>query len=117
MANTKPLKIGFLLDTSLDPNDGVQQYVLALGEWLTKEGHDVSYIVGETKTRKINNLYSLAKNITVSFNGNKTTIPLPTSKKKIRKFLNIHDFDVIHGLIRLIRLKRLIRLIRLGTDG
>ena len=56
MANTKPLKIGFLLDTSLDPNDGVQQYVLALGEWLTKEGHDVSYIVGETKTRKINNL-------------------------------------------------------------
>ena len=96
MANTKPLKIGFLLDTSLDPNDGVQQYVLALGEWLTKEGHDVSYIVGETKTRKINNLYSLAKNITVSFNGNKTTIPLPTSKKKIRKFLNIHDFDVIH---------------------
>ena len=38
------LKIGIVLDTSLDPPDGVQQYVLAVGEWLRSQGHDVQDI-------------------------------------------------------------------------
>jgi phosphatidyl-myo-inositol alpha-mannosyltransferase len=92
----KKLKIGIVLDTSLDPNDGVQQYVLAIGGWLTKQGHEVHYLVGQTEQRQLPNLHSLAKNIKVQFNGNRTTIPLPTSRKKLRTFLQQHNFDILH---------------------
>jgi phosphatidylinositol alpha-mannosyltransferase len=92
----KPLKIGIVLDTSLDPPDGVQQYVLAVGEWLHSQGHDVHYVVGETTRTDLQNIHSLAKNIGVRFNGNRTTIPLPTSKRKLKTFLGRQQFDVLH---------------------
>lgn len=95
MAEQK-LKIGFVLDTSLDPTDGVQQYVLRTAEWLAAQGHEVHYLVGETKERDLPNVHSLCKNIRVTFNGNKTTIPLWISRKKIRKFLHDQQFDVLH---------------------
>jgi phosphatidylinositol alpha-mannosyltransferase len=92
----KSLTIGLILDTSLDPTDGVQQYVIAIGEWLRAQGHDVHYLVGETHQRPLPNVHSLARNITVRFNGNRTTIPLPTSRRKLRRFLQTHHFDVLH---------------------
>jgi phosphatidylinositol alpha-mannosyltransferase len=92
----KKLKIGLVLDTSLDPPDGVQQYVIGIGEWLRSQGHDVHYLVGETKHRQLPNVHSLAKNISVIFNGNRTTIPLPTSRRKLRRLLEREQFDVLH---------------------
>lgn len=94
--NAKKLKVGLVLDTSLDPPDGVQQYVISVGEWLRSEGHDVHYLVGQTEHRALPNIHSLARNFKVRFNGNRTTIPLPTSKKKLRKFLKQENFDVLH---------------------
>lgn len=90
------MKVGFVLDTSFDPNDGVQQYIMSVGEWLRAEGHDVHYLVGETHERDLPNIHSLCKNITVTFNGNKTTIPVWANRKKLRDFLNEHKFDVLH---------------------
>lgn len=92
----KPLKIGLVLDTSLDPPDGVQQYVVAIGEWLRGQGHEVHYLVGETKSRELPNIHSLSRNITVRFNGNRTTIPLPTSRRKLRDLLADEKFDILH---------------------
>ena len=43
----KPLKIGFVFDDSLDKPDGVQQYMLSIGSWLTSQGHEVHYLVGK----------------------------------------------------------------------
>ncbi len=91
-----PLKIGMVIDTSLDPTDGVQQYVLTLGAWLSSQGHDVHYLAGETHERTLNNLHSLTRNITVKFNGNRTTIPLYASRRKLREFLREQQFDVLH---------------------
>ena len=93
---TQSLKIGFVLDTSLDPMDGVQQYVLRTGEWLASQGHEVHYLVGETKTRELPNVHSLSKNFRVSFNGNKTTIPIGVSRKKVRALLAKEKFDILH---------------------
>jgi len=93
---TNKLKIGLVLDTSLDPSDGVQQYIIALGEWLRYEGHDVHYVVGQTARRDLPNIHSLARNITVRFNGNVTTIPLPVPRRKLRDFLAREQFDVLH---------------------
>ena len=96
MAQPTSLKIGIVLDTSLDPMDGVQQYVVGIGEWLRQQGNDVHYLVGQTEKRQLPNIHSLAKNVTVTFNGNKTTIPLWVSKRKIKTFISSQKFDVLH---------------------
>lgn len=90
------LKIAFVLDDGLDSPDGVQQYILALGNWMSAQGHNVHYLVGETKRTDITNVHSLAKNIKVSFNGNKLTVPLPANKKAIGDLLEKEKFDVLH---------------------
>jgi phosphatidylinositol alpha-mannosyltransferase len=94
--NVRPLKIGLILDTSLDPPDGVQQYVIAIGEWLRTQGHHVHYLVGQTARTDLPNIHSLSRNMTVTFNGNRTTIPRPTSKRKLREFIQKEQFDVLH---------------------
>lgn len=93
---TKKLKIGLVLDTSLDPPDGVQQYVISVGEWLSGRGHEVHYLVGETKNRNLPNIHSLARNIAVRFNGNRTTIPLWADRRKMKELLRDERFDVLH---------------------
>ncbi len=96
MPSDKKLKIGLVLDTSLDQPDGVQQYVVGIGEWLRSQGHDVHYLVGQTKRTDLPNIHSLARNIGVRFNGNRTTIPLPTNRQSLKAFLMIEQFDVLH---------------------
>lgn len=90
------MKIGFVLDDSLDRGDGVQQYILTLGVWLSHNGHEVHYLVGETKTAAIPNVHPLTDNISVRFNGNRMSIPLPADKSKIVELLNKELFDVLH---------------------
>jgi phosphatidylinositol alpha-mannosyltransferase len=92
----KPLKIGFVFDDSLDKPDGVQQYILALGSWFAAQGHEVHYLVGETKRTDIANLHSLSHNMNVKFNGNRMSMPLPANKQRIRELLNQEKFDVLH---------------------
>jgi phosphatidyl-myo-inositol alpha-mannosyltransferase len=96
MAKLTKLKIALVLDEGLDNPDGVQQYVLSIGEWLTSQGHSVQYLVGQTTRRDIPNLRSLSKNIAVRSNGNQMTIPLPTSRRKLKKLLDEEQFDVLH---------------------
>ena len=89
------MKIGFVIDDGIDSTDGVQQYVKTLGNWLTKNGHEVIYITstGQHKTLKVLNV---AKNITVAFNRNVLRIPLAASAKKLHEILVTENFDVIH---------------------
>lgn len=89
-------KIAFVLDDSLDPVDGVQQYVLTLGEWFRSQGHDVHYIVGETARRDIPNIHSIGQNVKVRFNQNRMSIPLPVSKKLIHRLMAREEFDIVH---------------------
>ena len=98
MAKTKTtsLKIGFVLDDSLDTPDGVQQYILTVGKWLSAQGHDVHYLVGQTSRRDIPNLASLSRNVKVRFNRNRMSMPLPVSRKAMEQLLRREDFDVLH---------------------
>lgn len=90
------MKIGLVLDDTLDTPDGVQQYVLQVGSWLSDQGHEVHYLVGETVRTDIPHIHSLSRNLKVRFNGNRMSMPLPGSKRKLRKFLNEEQFDVLH---------------------
>jgi phosphatidyl-myo-inositol alpha-mannosyltransferase len=92
----KKLNIGFVLDDTLDTTDGVQQYVISVGNWLTSQGHNVHYLVGQTSRKDIGNVHSMAKNIKVRFNNNRLSIPLPASKKLIQKKLQELNLDVLH---------------------
>lgn len=90
------LKIGFVLDDTLDTPDGVQQYILTLGTWLSAQGHEVHYLVGQTERTDIPHVHSLGKNVRVKFNGNRMSTPLPASKRAIRRVLAQEKFDVLH---------------------
>lgn len=91
-----PLKIGFVLDDTLDTPDGVQQYVLTVGAWLAKQGHEVHYLVGESNRQDIDNVHSMARNVKVRFNQNRLSIPLPTHKSLIVRKLAQLKLDVLH---------------------
>jgi phosphatidylinositol alpha-mannosyltransferase len=96
MAKSPKLKVALVLDDGLDKPDGVQQYILAVGDWLSEHGHNVHYLVGQTTRRDIANVHSLSRNIGVSSNGNQMSIPLPTSPRKLKKLLHKEKFDVLH---------------------
>lgn len=89
-------KIAFVLDDSFDKTDGVQQYVATLGKWFGSQGHEVHYLVGETKHRKLKNIHSLSKNVEIRFNGNKISIPIASSSRKIKQLLSGEQFDILH---------------------
>jgi phosphatidyl-myo-inositol alpha-mannosyltransferase len=92
----KRMKIGFVLDDTLDTPDGVQQYVLTLGRWMDSQGYEVHYLVGNTTRTDIKHIHSLSRNFKVRFNGNRLSIPLPTSRSRLRELLNHEAFDVLH---------------------
>lgn len=90
------MKIGFVLDDSLDKADGVQQYVLALGHWLHSQGHEVHYLVGQTARTDIKNVHSLSRNVKAKFNQNRMSTPLPASKVAVKELLKNQQYDVLH---------------------
>ncbi len=90
------MKIAFVFDDSLDYPDGVQQYMLTLGRWYKKEGHEVHYIVSTTKRTDLENVHNLVRNVGVSFNGNHLRTPLIARKRQIKKLFRKHTFDVLH---------------------
>ena len=90
------MNIGFVLDDGLDVPDGVQQYVLTLGAWLSTRGHNVHYLVGQTVRTDIPNLHSLGRNVSVTFNKNRLSVPVGYSKQKLQQLLLEQHFDVLH---------------------
>ncbi len=95
MKQSTKLKIGLVLDDSLDRNDGVQQYVRSLGTWLDSQGHTVHYLAGQNQADD-ETTHSLSRNIGVRFNGNRLTIPLPANVSAIKALLAKEKFDVLH---------------------
>jgi phosphatidylinositol alpha-mannosyltransferase len=90
------MKIALILDDSLDTPDGVQQYVLMVGGWLSEQGHKVHYLVGQTTRTDIPNVHAMSRNLHVKFNGNRMSMPLPTSRRRLKRFLTEQQFDILH---------------------
>lgn len=92
----RKLTVGLVLDDTLDTPDGVQQYVLHMGEWLQRQGHSVRYLVGQTTRTDLANVHSLSRNVKVRFNQNRMSIPLPTSPRRLKALLKAENIDVLH---------------------
>ncbi|PFG34326.1 glycosyltransferase family 4 protein [Sanguibacter antarcticus] len=93
---SETLRIGLVIDDSLDRPDGVQQHVLTLGAWLTAQGHEVHYLTSTTRRSDLVNVHSLARNLRLRFNGNRLGIPLPAPARGIDDLLRATPFDVLH---------------------
>src|SRR4051794_22611891 len=74
---TRPLRVALVYDDSLDRFGGIPQYIAVLGGALTRAGHDVSLLVGETTIDAARGcrVHSLARNVHVRFNGNRLSMP------------------------------------------
>lgn len=90
------LTIGLVCDDSLDKTDGVQQYTLSLGKYLSSRGHKVHYITSTTKRTDLPNTHVLSRNMRVSFNGNALGMPLPASPRSVHQLLSSVPFDILH---------------------
>jgi phosphatidylinositol alpha-mannosyltransferase len=90
------LKIGLVIDDSLDKQDGVQQYVVTLGVWLKNQGHDVHYLTSTTTRTDLSNVHVLSKNIGFKMNANRLHTPVPTLPAKMKALLEREHFDVLH---------------------
>lgn len=90
------MKIGIVGDDTMDKTDGVEQYMLTVGQWLTSKGHEVHYLVGETTRTDLPHLHSLSRNVKVRFNNNRVSVPLPARRSRIRRLLAREQFDVLY---------------------
>lgn len=88
--------IGYVLDDTLDKSDGVQQAMIVIAEKMRSLGHDVHYIVPYTERQDLQNVHSVAKVISMKFNGNSIRTPISASKKQLKKLLTDVKFDVLH---------------------
>ncbi len=90
------MKIGFVLDDRLDKSDGVQQYVKLVGAWLTKNGHEVHYLVGDSPGATERHVHHMSKTVNARFNKNRMAIPLPVAKSIVKSVIASEKFDVLH---------------------
>lgn len=89
------MKIGLVLDDRLDVADGVQQYVRAVGAWLSVNGHDVRYLVGQADNSD-SAIIGLSKTVGLRFNKNRVRVPLPANTQAMRLLLRKEQFDILH---------------------
>jgi phosphatidylinositol alpha-mannosyltransferase len=105
------MKIGFVLDDTLDKSDGVQQNILTLGKWLSDQGHEIHYLVADTVRTDIANVHSLGRFINLKFNQNNVRTPhvqLPYSPFLAKQIIqNAGDRTAVIGTFHILPASRL----------
>jgi phosphatidylinositol alpha-mannosyltransferase len=98
MERGAPLRVALVYDDSLDHHGGIPQYLRVLSAALTNAGHEVVLLVGESTTRDSGGcaVHSLARNLSVRFNGNRLSMPVLADRRAIRVHVERGDFDVVH---------------------
>lgn len=91
------MNVAILCDTTLDSNDGVQQYIKNLGRWLIANGHQVDFLVGESRDEGEfkGRIYSLARNIKLWGNSNIISTSLIPNFDLINQVVK-KDYDIVH---------------------
>lgn len=94
--DSKRLRIGFLLDDSLDRPDGVQQWVLTAGGYLSRAGHSVNYFAGQTYRTDLPGLVSLGRLRSWRFNQNRGQSPGWVSRQRLAAAWAENPVDIVH---------------------
>jgi phosphatidylinositol alpha-mannosyltransferase len=97
MPDGDSLRVGLVYDDSMDRATGVSRYVATVGSWLTRHGHHVEYLVGQSDAVHDGvPVSSLARNVRVSCNGNALSMPGLPRTRRIRRVIRDGRFDVLH---------------------
>jgi phosphatidylinositol alpha-mannosyltransferase len=98
MRKNPGLSVGLVFDDSLDSSDGVAQYVKTVGAWLSGQGHEVTYIVGQSRTEEWagGRVVSASRNLRVRWGGNRLSMPVWPDRSKIKRLLEERKFDILH---------------------
>lgn len=93
------MKIGLVLDTTLDSDAGVQQYFKGLARFLLSLGHDIRFLVPPSKDKGEfkGKIISFGSNFSPI--GNATSVPIAFffgGGSRIKEVLEDEKFDVIH---------------------
>jgi phosphatidylinositol alpha-mannosyltransferase len=95
MRAAEPLSIALVYDDSLDRPGGVAQHVEMLRRGLSARGHRVHLLVGQSRSEDPA-ARSLARNVSVRFNGNQLTVPLLAPARGLEMALAEISPDVLH---------------------
>jgi phosphatidyl-myo-inositol alpha-mannosyltransferase len=97
------VRIGFVLDDRLDSDNGVQQSVKTLGEWLQRSGHEVVAFCGGSEQENagapmpaFDRVWTLAFTRCFRFNGNRVDTPTRPRKITDEVIAEIKRCDVLH---------------------
>ncbi|MFC1780453.1 glycosyltransferase family 4 protein [Patescibacteria group bacterium] len=92
------MKIGLVLDTTLDSDAGVQQYFKGLARYLLSKGHNVRFLVPPSKNRGEfrGKVISFGKSISLHGNANIVPTVIFVRKQKIKETLERENFDILH---------------------
>ena len=92
------LTVGLVYDDSLDQYGGVPLYVTTLGRALIRRGHRVDLLVGSSAADDVDGatVRSLARNVSVRFNGNALSMPVWSRAADLRQTLASGRYDVLH---------------------
>ncbi len=92
------MKIGLVLDTTLDSDAGVQQYFKGLARFLISKGHHIKFLVPPSQNNKEfkDRIVSFGKEIVLKGNANTVRTVIFTRKSKIRRVLKKEQFDVLN---------------------
>lgn len=92
------LSVGLVFDDSLDSSDGVAQYVKTLGAWLSGQGHDVTYIVGQSTAKSWSGakVISASVNLRIRWGGNRLSMPVWPNRRLIKRLIAEKNFDLLH---------------------
>ena len=92
------MRVGIIVDDSIDSPNGVQQIVHTTGTWLASNGAEVHLITSESSSRPAYaaSVTCLGSARTVRFNGNVTGVPIRVDRKRARAIATTLDLDVLH---------------------
>lgn len=92
------MKIGFVIDTTLDSDAGVQQYVKGLARYFISKKHDVKFIAppSEKEEEFRERIISFGRQIVLKGNANTVPTLLNFGSRKIKEILKREKFDILH---------------------
>lgn len=91
------MKIGIVCPYSFDAPGGVQFHIRDVAEELVRRGHEVSVLAPGEQDQDHPWLTLTGKSVPIPFNGSVARLSFgPLSARKVRKWLEDGDFDVVH---------------------
>lgn len=94
--NAESMRIGYLFDGYLRPNEGVPAYIEDVASYMERHGHEAVRIVGGSDREQSDVVVKMGKTASFGVNGNTVEQALPISARRAERVLDITHPDILH---------------------